>query len=155
MALKFYREKFEHIYTEAAPLLEEHWKEIANHKELLYINPDAVTYQKAEELGKLLIITARDEGKLVGYFVWAMHNHPHYQHALVAEEDIHFLLPEYRKGLNGYFLIKNAVKLAKHFGAAMCTVREKWSHQHPALMKRLGFTPADIVYTMVLTDKEF
>jgi hypothetical protein len=47
----------------------------------------------------LLLVTARCDGHLVGYFLWFLIMHPHYRNVSVAEEDLHFLLPEYRRGL--------------------------------------------------------
>jgi len=53
-------------------------------------------------------VTARDGDKLVGYFLWFLVSHPHYKHVVVAEEDLHFLPLEYRRGLTGYNLMKAA-----------------------------------------------
>lgn len=149
---RFFREEFRDFYDEAAPLLKSHWDEIAKNKQLLYINTDMGAYQRAEDAKRLVIVTARSGFRLVGYFVWALNPHPHYKHVTVAEEDLHYLLPEFRKGLNGYLLIKEALKAAKDVGADLCSVREKVGMEHPAIMKRLGLTATDIVYTKTLGD---
>jgi hypothetical protein len=66
---------------------------------------------------------------------------------LVAEEDLHFLLPEYRRGWTGYDFLKAACNAALDAGARLLVMREKIGHEHPALLKRLRFHPTDVVYT--------
>lgn len=143
--LLFAVEQFKDAIDEARPLLRRHWEEIAKNKALLKLDPDMETYDRIGE--NLLLITARRDGHLVGYFLWFLIKHPHYKHVSVAEEDLHFLLPEYRRGLAGYMLMKAACQAAFESGAKLLVAREKIGHEHPAIMKRLGFVPTDIVYT--------
>jgi GNAT superfamily N-acetyltransferase len=138
-------ESFADAYREARPLLHLHWEEIAKNKNLLTVNPDEELYEKAGK--NILLITARLEGNLVGYFLWFLIRHPHYKHVSVAEEDLHFLLPEHRRGMTGYLLMKAACQAAFDRGAQLLVSREKIGHEHPSIMKRLGFVPTDIVYT--------
>jgi hypothetical protein len=146
-AVHFAVESFSHAYAEAGPLMEAHWQEIAKNKDLLKLNPDVACYQAIEQNNKMLLVTARCETRLVGYFLWLLVTHAHYKHVLVAEEDLHFMLPEFRRGLTGYSFIKAACKAATDAGAKLLIMREKIGHEHQALMKRLKFKPTDIVYT--------
>jgi hypothetical protein len=134
------------VLPEAKILTERHWDEIAKNKDLFYINPNLELYKKINSL----LITARHYGELVGYFLWVFVPHSHYQHVIIADEDLHYLAPEHRKGMNGYFFIKYACKAAKEGGAGFLMMREKVGHEHLALMKRLGFTPTDLIYTKVV-----
>lgn len=138
-------EKFKDAIEEARPLLRLHWDEIAKNKGLLKLDPDTETYERMGE--HLLLVTARHDGRLVGYFLWFLLNHPHYRQVSVAEEDLHFLLPEYRQGLVGYKLIKVACQAAIECGAKLLVIREKIGHERPAIMRRLGFVPTDVIYT--------
>jgi GNAT superfamily N-acetyltransferase len=144
-AIEFAVEPFRPTFEEARPLLELHWQEIAKNKALMILNPDVEKYERIAEA--LLLVAARCGGKLVGYFLWILVTHPHYKHVSVAEEDLHFLLPEYRRGLAGYLMVKAACEAAIARGAQLLIMREKVGHEHPAMMKRLGFAPTDIVYT--------
>ena len=144
-SVQFAIEPFKKAYADAAPLMILHWNEIARNKGLMTLNPDVERYEAIEQ--KLLLITARSEGKLVGYFLWIMVNHMHYKHVSVAEEDLHFLLPEFRRGMTGYKFVKAACAAAIDKGAQLLIMREKIGHEHPALMKRLGFNATDISYT--------
>lgn len=133
-------------YAEAGDLMQLHYEEIARNKQLLKLNPDMEKYQRIKD--NVLLVTARSDGRLIGYFLWLMFNHAHYKDVLVAEEDLHYLLPEYRRGLTGYKFIKIACQIAFDHGADIISVREKIGHEHPAMMKRLGLVPTDITYTL-------
>ena len=145
-AVHFAIEKFSDAYPEAGPLMELHWQEIAKNKGLLKLNPDVARYEAIEK--NILLVTARAGGRLVVYFLWVLVTHSHYKEVLVAEEDLHFLLPEFRRGLTGYLFVKAACRFAMDCGAKLLVVREKIGHEHPALMKRIGFKPTDVVYTL-------
>jgi hypothetical protein len=147
-------EHFADVWPEAEPLTRGHWEEIAKDKGLLTLNPDLDKYRSLDAGGHLLVLTARADGELIGYFVWIVIAHPHYKHVLVAEEDLHFLSPEYRSGGSrgegcgyGYKLLEAARDAAIVRGARLLTIREKVGHEHPTLMEGLGFVPADVVYT--------
>jgi GNAT superfamily N-acetyltransferase len=142
---KFAIEDYTAAYIEAAPLMKMHWEEIAKNKALLHLNPDEEFYAGFRK--NVLIVTARLNGELVGYFVWFIIKHPHYKHVLTAEEDIHFLHPDHRKGMTGYMLMRAARDFAITVGAQLLAVREKIGHEHPAILERLGFKATDIVYT--------
>jgi hypothetical protein len=156
-ALAFAVEPFVDVWSEARPLTRPHWDEIAKNKELLKLNPDLQKYELLERSGNLLLVTARGDGKLVGYFLWIIAPHPHYRHVLTAEEDLHFLSPEYRSGGihgegcgYGYRLLQAARDAAIEAGARLLTMREKVGHEHPSIMSGLGFSPTDIVYTQAV-----
>jgi hypothetical protein len=147
-------ESFTHVWKEAQPLTRPHWEEIAKNKGLLRLNPDLEKYALLDRSGNLLLVTARFDGRLVGYFLWIVMGHPHYRHVLVAEEDLHFLSPEYRSGgahgegrQYGFKLLEAARDAAIAAGAQLLTMREKVGHEHSSIMSGLGFSPADIVYT--------
>jgi hypothetical protein len=147
-------ESFADVWKEAQPLTRPHWEEIAKNKGLLRLNPDLDKYRRLDADGHLLLLTARAGGKLVGYFLWIIMAHPHYRHVRVAEEDLHFLSPEYRSGGHhgesrqyGYKLLEAARDAAIARGARLLTMREKVGHEHRSIMDGLGFTPTDIVYT--------
>jgi hypothetical protein len=152
-------ESFRNVWKEAQPLTRPHWEEIAKNKGLLTLNPDLDKYERLDKGHHLLVVTARSGGKLVGYFVWIVIAHPHYKHVQVAEEDLHFLLPEYRSSGRygkdrhyGYELLKTARDAAIAHGAQLLAMREKVGHGHPAIMEGLGFTPTDIVYTLAVKE---
>lgn len=149
--LVFAPESWPEFWRDSQDALKVHWQEIAKDKDLMRLNVNETYYSEAYATGHLLVVTARDRGRLAGYTLWTLHEHPHYQHVICAQDDVHFLLPEYRRGMNGYLLLKNAMRIAKLRGAHYCYVREKDGHEHPAMIKRLGLTKLDITYSCNLT----
>ena len=85
------------------------------------------------------IATARDDGKLVGYFISFIVPNLHYQHIKTASNDILFLDPEYRKTLVGYGMIKFAVQKLSEMDIDIISIHEKLEHSLAPIMKRLGF----------------
>lgn len=149
--LIFTVESMPHFLREGKPLFVKHYEEIAKDKDVFKLDEDTDYYQRNADAGKAFVVGARLGNKLVGYMIWHVHHHPHYKDVLCAQDDVHFLLPEYRRGLAGYLLLKNAIALLRKLGVQYCYVREKIGHEHPAVMKRLGLKPLDITYAGKLT----
>lgn len=140
-------EPFSSVYPEASELLRLHWEEVAPYKDLLTLNPDMQMYRTLEEQGRIVVVTARRLGELIGYVVMMLHAHHHYSHVLTATEDIHFLHPDHRKGSLGLRLIAAAEAEMAARGVRVMTLRTKVTHNHGLLFERLGYQPQDIVYT--------
>jgi hypothetical protein len=135
---------------EALPLLERHYEEIAQFKSVQKLDPDWDAYEALQRAGKLWVMTARDNGVLVGYIVMIVTTDMHYRKLLRAVEDIHFILPEYRKGLTGYKMLARTVQAMRERGVGTVTFRTKANANHGVLFERLGGVLHDLVYTVVL-----
>ena len=132
---------------EALPLLERHYEEIAQFKDIQKLDPDWDAYATMERAGRLWVMTVRDHGALVGYIVMVIARALHYKQLLVAQEDIHFLLPEYRKGLTGYRMLVKAKQAMQARGCKMIIMRCKAEIvNHAPLFERLGGELSDLVY---------
>lgn len=92
----FQREKAMDCIDEALPLLERHWEEIAWTKELSGVDIDRDLYKTLEDAGKLVCVTARHDGALVGYAVYFTRQHGHYKSVKWAVSDIYWIAPEHR-----------------------------------------------------------
>lgn len=149
--LVFAIEPMASFLKEGAPLFAKHREEVAKDKDVMILGVDEGYYNAGANAKVIVVVTARSRGKLVGYMLWLLYTHPHYKTVKCAQDDVHYLLPEYRKGLAGYLLLKNAISLVQAIGdVKYCYVREKIGHEHPAIMKRLGFSPMDITYSRKL-----
>ena len=95
-------------------------------------------------------MTVRDRGWLVGYIVMVINRNLHYKQLLMATEDIHFLLPAYRKGLIGYRMLAKAKQEMKARGCRMAIIRCKAGMSHAPLFERLGGELSDLVYVFKL-----
>lgn len=144
--MEYQQEFFSDCYEEAQELLEMHWNEIALNKDVIKLNPDVEQYEDAEASGCLKIFTARDDGKMVGYFALIVQRSLHYMDHAFAHNDVIFLHPEYRKGFAAAKLIKFAVDCMAQDGVSVVTINTKTKKPFDVLLKRLGFEHIESVY---------
>lgn len=138
--ITFQVEKFRDCFTEAIPLLEAHYEEIATNKEKKILDPDIERYHTLEDCGMLRIFTARDEGKLIGYFVSMVMPHLHYSSCIYAMNDILYVDPEYRGTTLAYRLFKGAIKdLKENSNTDVMMIHMKVKHPFKGLLTKLGF----------------
>lgn len=150
MSVTYQVEKFTDTVLEAVPLLEQHWAEITHDKMKMKLNPDIAAYKALDQVGQLLIITARSDGKLIGYIIFIVCTHLHYKDILVATDDIHYIHPEFRKGLIGYKLFRFAEKELSSRNVDMVLLRTKVKMKNGPLFERLGYTAVDVDYCKFL-----
>ena len=97
--VKYQQEFLSQVELDIQYLIELHWSEIALNQDNIKLNPDWEAYHSLEEHSKLKIFTARDDDRLVGYFVVIVGNNIHYKDHLFATNDIIYMHKDYRKGL--------------------------------------------------------
>lgn len=132
------------------PLLEKHWEEVALNKDKIKLNPDWDAYANLEDAGILKIFTARDDRKLVGYFVVFVKSHIHYKDHLFCYNDVIFVDEEYRKGFTSPRLIKFAEKCLKADGVEVMIVNTKRHKPFDSLLVWLGYKHIENLYSKVL-----
>lgn len=133
MGVTYARELFDACYSEAIPLLEQHYAEIAHFQDIK-LNVDIERYRAAEAAGALRIYTARlPDQRLVGYAAFAVGRNPHYADSLQAVNDVIYLDPNYRRGRVGVGLIAYCDEQLALEGVQV--VRHHVKRAHP----KLGF----------------
>lgn len=130
-----------------------HWREIAHHQDKVPLDVHIDEYECLARTGQLLICTARHNGKLVGYHLSILRPHLHYKSTLHAFSDIHYLLPEYRVGMNGLLLVKFFEKSAQERGVFKGFIATKVKNDHSIIFERLGWTKTEIVYSKLLGEQ--
>jgi GNAT superfamily N-acetyltransferase len=137
---------------DAQKLLEDHWEEIALNKGKIALNPDWEAYEALESSGKLKIFTARDDDRLIGYFVVIVGINLHYKDHVFAVNDILYLSKEHRKGRTGLKLIKFAEKYLKEDGVSVLSINTKVHKPFDSLMEYMGFNLIERVYSKYIGD---
>lgn len=142
------------LIWEITPLIQEHWEEIASHKDIQLLEPDWDRYMTLYDLDMLRIFTVRDwpspddcapiahheRGALVGYFVTIVTHHLHYPSLTYGINDVLYLHDAYRGSTIGYRMMKLAMDdLKKGCGVDILVVHMKVKHEFRALLQRLGF----------------
>jgi hypothetical protein len=138
-------EDFDVVFPQAQNLLQAHYQEIAPFQDLLELKPDLENYRAMQKAGRLVCVTARQDGVLIGYFAFFVHRHLHYIDTIVANEDVKFIHPAHR-GTAGIRMIKFAEIVARERGAKIFIQRSKAKSEHGALYEKLGYAVLDEVY---------
>jgi hypothetical protein len=156
--LTFQEERFSDLRIEASLLFEEHWQE-AGHRSDKPVDMDWAAYRAMEDSGILLTITARYQGRLVGYAVYVLWRHPHHRSVTVADCDCVFIESGRRQG-------RAAMRFMQHVENALRSrgIQEVHTPIRPVnrtsrgdrslvpLMVRMGYRLQSLVYGKVLAD---
>lgn len=148
----FRQERLQDIRTEIEPLLPEHWEEVALDQDTIKLDPDWEQYKRLEDLGMLLCITAREDGRLVGYAIWMITKSLHYKGYVFADNDVFFLLKSHRKWMNGYRLLTESFKILKQHGAHKAFTDMKLHRSVSLVFHRLGCKPIELSWAKDLRD---
>ena len=115
------------------------WEEMYHDKGSYPFDPDWDLYYLLEESGSLLLFTARDSGKLIGYFSVIIGPSLHSKGKLVVSNDIIYLHKNYRKGLIGVKLFKFSEACLAESGYNQLQVITSERNNIDSLLKRLGY----------------
>jgi len=137
---------------DAKELLKLHWEEIAVNRDKIKLNPHWEAYVDLEDKGQLRIFTARENNKLIGYFVVIIGINLHYKDHVFAVNDILYLHPSWRKGLTGVKLIKFAEKCLKLEGVSVMSINTKTHRPFDSLMSYLKYDLVERVYQKYIGD---
>lgn len=145
-------EKLSECLEEIKPLLEHHYEEVAMYKDKIKLEPDYDKYLSMADDGLLHVVTARDEGKLIGYFVSFLLPHIHYSSTVYAVNDILFIDKEYRNAKVGLGLFSYAEEQLKAEGASVIVIHMKTSVPFDSLCEGLGYDYAERNYSKYIGD---
>jgi GNAT superfamily N-acetyltransferase len=113
---------------------------------------DSAIYLELERLGRLLVVTARKSGALVGYYIAiVIDHHPHNKDGgKVSNCDMFYVLPEHRRGGAGAKLLMRAEKELRNLGVRKASMSTKLHFENGLLMDALGWEKTDVVRQKLL-----
>jgi len=148
--ITFQEEKFAPFFADGQGLFPLHHAELALNQDKIRMDLDAEHYQKLEDAGMLFVLTARVNGKLIGYLVAFPMTHLHYKSAgLMALTDMYYLHPDWRKGI-GAKLFAEFEKRMRARGVVQIMTGCKRHQDHSKLLEILGWTNSDLTFIKVL-----
>lgn len=146
--ITFHEERWRDFYKEAQYIFPQHWADLALDQDKIQMSVDNAKYEQMDDLGILHIVTARRDGRLIGYFLAFLMIHPHYKDAgLMAIADIYYLLPEERSGGTGARLFAEVEESLKRRGVVKAYLSCKIHQDHTKLFTRMGWKPTDLTFT--------
>jgi hypothetical protein len=124
-----------------------HYEELATLKQhITQVDPDWGMYERLDAAGILHIVTVRDGGALVGYYMGAVLPQPHYKSVVFASADVYYLDPAYRKGFTGIKFLKFIEESLRARGVQMIVMGTKLSKDLGKLYEALGYVETDRVF---------
>jgi L-amino acid N-acyltransferase YncA len=127
-------------WDELEPLASSHWASTKSYRRHEPFNPDKARYLQFNEMGYFHLITARDAGKLIGYFGLYITTSMHSQ-LRMATEDTFFIHPDYRQGRLALRVLKYIENYCQLLGVHellfSCEIENKSGIT--GLLDRLGF----------------
>jgi len=149
--LIFNMEQLQQVLPELDPLLRDQWDEMQT-VEGLKFSPNYMLYIYLETINQALLMTARDEGKLVGFLGVLLKQHPHAQETLNAYEETFYLKPEYRKSGAGRKMIKFMLAALQSQRVHSFYIHENDTIPTGKLYKSMGFKPKFTIYVRTVGD---
>lgn len=145
------RETLFDIVHEVDDLLKLHYDEVALHRDTIKLDPMWEDYASLERMGRFVVFTARDDGRLVGYSAFFVNKHMHYSGTTLAINDVIFLHPDQRKSTTGYRLIKFSHEQLKERGDIQkITFHVKFSKDWSNVLHKLGYIDEEKVVGVIL-----
>ena len=141
-------EKFSNVVEELKDLIHEHWLEVTSHPEERPLDVAWDQYLKLEEQNMLFVLTAREEGLLVGYIIHLIYRPLHYKYSIMASDDAHFLKKEFRRGTAAWKMFKAAEEALRELGVNSITYHSKTRmdiNKRP-VFERLGYKAHEYLF---------
>lgn len=145
-------ESFTELLGELKPLLPLHWEELALDKDKVPLDPQFDIYIRRETAGEVMMVTARRDGELVGYFIGFVAPGLHYKTCLTLIMDIFFIRPDARNGFAGVKLFKAVEKEARRRGVQRMIVGSKMHADASVLFERLNYLPVETYFSKWIGD---
>ena len=143
-------------YSKCLPELMEcydlHWEELALNKDKVPLDPQYDLYEARDDAGQLLLVTLRETGRLVGYFIGFIAPGFHYKTCLTLTMDIFWTHPDVRGGFSGVKLFRLVEKEAKRRGVQRMFYGSKMHKDASRLFEYLKMEPVEIYYTKWIGD---
>lgn len=141
-------ETYSTIIDEALNIFPTHWQELALNKDKVPLNPHYDIYQKKEKEGQLLVISLREEAKLIGYFVGFVGRSLHYKDMMTCTPDIYYVLQDKRLQNAGTILFNFVKQELKRRGVVYWVIGDKNHKSAGEFFEGLGFNKIENYYSM-------
>jgi GNAT superfamily N-acetyltransferase len=143
-------EDFFAALPEMLPMLPQHWRELALDKEQIPLDPRWGDYRALYDQGKLLLVTLRERGQLVGYCWLIVAPGLHYGSTLHATVDIFWVAPSHRGRMGGRRLFRAVEAELRRRGVVRWVASSKHHRDCGRLLEAVGMRPFETLYSKML-----
>lgn len=143
--ITFQQELLCEVVQEVQPLLDLHYRELCLHRDVIELDPQWREYAILEQMGRFVVFTARDDGRLIGYNAFFLNKHMHYGGFTVAQNDVLFLHPEQRRGTTALKFLDDTEARCKALGAQKITYHIKLALDWRPILHRRGYADEEVM----------
>ena len=140
-------EKLSDILEEMKIVFPLHWEELALNKDKVPLDPQYDIYLEREKRDEVLVVTVRQEGGLIGYFVGFIAPGLHYKTCLTCTMDIFYIHPDYRGSDLGFKLFNYVERELKVLGVQRWFMGSKMHKDASFLFEKIGAEPVETYYS--------
>lgn len=145
--MTFQSEPWSSAEDEIRDLVGAHWQELAMDRDKIPLDVNWDHYRECDRKSILQLTTARlTSGKLVGYWITIVSQHPHYQSTIFGLQDSYFLHPSHRHGNVGMGLMLESQKNVKAMGAKSIIGSHKEHLNIGGLFEFAGWKRVGVLY---------
>lgn len=137
--MQFAQELLCECVKEVMPLLQMHHAEVMPHGEAIPLDPDWDCYALLERLGRFVVFTARDDGRLVGYAAFHLMPHLQSRQFLRAVNEVIFVAPEHRRGMLALSFVKHCHDRLTAAGARHIAYESPLTSNLAPILHRIGY----------------
>jgi hypothetical protein len=146
----FQVERWNDVIAEMLEYEVAHWDELGLDHQDVPQDIDFARYRDVDNAGKLHVVTARLDGKVIGYHISLINSHLHYKSTLHATVDLYYLDPVHRKSKIGVEMFLFAEKSLTDLGVVKVITGTKIHLNHSQLFESLGYKGTELVFTKIL-----
>lgn len=127
----------------------EHWRELALDQDqpAAALDPAWNVYAARDAAGELLLVTLRERGAMVGYFLGFITPGLHYRRCLTFHMDIYRVSPSVRGRFGGKRLMRAVIAECRRRGVQRMFLGEKLHRPSGRLFEAFGFEPVETYYS--------
>ena len=148
--ISFRRELLCEVVEEVQPLLERHYLELTRNKDVVKLAPKWAAYAAMEQPGCFTVFTARDDDKLIGYNAFFVQTHMHYEGLTVAQNDVFWIEPDYRRGVTALRFLRFCEDHLKAQGVMKLVYHCKPSNNFAPILHLLGYADEEVMCGKIL-----
>ena len=126
----------------------EHWEFAGSRTDIRKLNIDVDVYLTAARMGRLVIGTARDRGRLIGYLMMAIRNDIHATETMVAESAFYYVEERPIRGLILRRIIGLVLTELKRREIKFIKFHTRVHKSIGPMLELMGFRPDTVVYTL-------
>lgn len=127
-------------------LIPAQWEETGD--AFIECKPDWAMYEAMEQVGALILMMVRDEGRPIGYLTGSVYRHPNSTGHRVASIPTYFV--EHRPGRSLILrsMLSHGINLAMKKGAWKVNVKTEYNHSAGRILEAMGLAPSAVEYVM-------